>query len=376
FYVLIAPPRPLNWDDTLSWDAVGWNLAQGKGFKEIDGSPTHVRPPLYPIFLAGIYTLFGHDFLFVQIFQALFGAFTVLIIFFLCNEIFEEKKIANISGFLLCLYPPLIVYTQIIGSEVFYTFLLALTIYLFVKRNILLGSLFLGLTNICRSTTIFYIFFLIFGLIIFIPEMRNFKWIKIFILSIIISFLPVIPWTVRNYLTFNRFLLVNTSAGELFWSGTYLPWNGICKTGRDQNFFEKFNLPNPIDNERKMFKEGIKNIIGNPGGFIKLTIKKFFRFWFQPVGAILVSKKSAILSYTIYLLHFLWIILAVYGFIKAPNKILYLPLTVLLIYFGIMHNLIAPIARYRLPIEPYIMVFAVYGFYQLILKKKGLNQNG
>jgi len=375
-YILIMPPRPVTWDDTLSWDAVGWNLAQGNGFIEADGKPTHVRPPLYPIFLAVIYILFGHNFISVQVFQSIIGAITVIIIFLLCSEIFENKIIANLTSLALCIYPPLIVYTQIIGSETLYTFLLSVTIYFLNKglkdrkeKIFLLGSLFLGVTNICRSTTIFYIFFLGIGLW-FIPEIKNLKWLKTFILGVIISFIPVIPWTVRNYLTFDRFLLVNTSSGELFWSGTYIPWDGICKTDRDQNFFEKFNLPNPVDNERKMFKEGIKNIFDSPLGFLKLTIKKFLRFWFQPVGAVLVSKKFRVLSYIIYLLHFFWIILAIYGFIKSPNKILYSPLTVLFIYYGIMHNLIAPIARYRLPIEPYIMIFAVYGFYHLILKKE------
>ncbi len=378
-YVLIMPPRPLNWDDTLSWNAVAWNLANGKGFKEIDGSPTHIRPPIYPILLAGIYLLFGHKFIYVLIFQSIFGALTVIIVFLICKEIFEKQIIANLTGLFLCIYPPLIVYTQIIGSETLYTFLLSLVIHFFIKwmkqkrkKDIIIGSLLLGITNICRSTTIFYIFFLLGVLIWTTPEMRIFSQIKIFIICIIISFTPVLPWTIRNYITFNRFLLVNTSAGELFWSGTYLPWDGICKTDRDQNFFEKFNLPNPVDNERKMFREGFKNIIENPAGFIKLSIKKFLRFWFQPVGAVLISKKSVILSYIIYFFHFLWIIFAVYGFIKSPEKILHLPITVLFIYYGIMHNLIAPIARYRLPIEPYIMIFAVYGFYQLKERAKSI----
>lgn len=367
-YILLAPPRPIHWDDTSSWDAVASNLVMGKGFKEANGKPTALRPPLYPIFLAGVYIMTNRNFFNVYLFQAILGALLVVLIYLMCNDIFEDKIIPKLVSFLLSIYPPLIVYTQIIGSEVLFTFLLSITIYLlnrYVKykkfATLLLSALLLGLTNICRSTVIFYPFFFIFATF-FIKEMKNLEHIKRVLIFMIVSFLPVLPWTVRNYIAFNRFLLVNTSAGELFWAGTYLPWDGYPKHGRDEHFFKKFQyIKNPVDRERAMFIDGIKNIVSNPTGFLKLTIKKFIRFWFQPVGQVLISEKSKLLGRMLCLAHFSLIVVAIYGFIQTKNKILLLPITVLFIYYTIMHNIIAPIARYRLPIEPYILIFFGYG---------------
>ena len=58
-FIIVFPARSLNLDDTTSWDSVGWNLLNGRGFSEFDGSPTILRPPVYPIFLAMTYFFFG-----------------------------------------------------------------------------------------------------------------------------------------------------------------------------------------------------------------------------------------------------------------------------------------------------------------------------
>ncbi|MFH0807298.1 MAG: hypothetical protein V2A57_02645, partial [Elusimicrobiota bacterium] len=183
-------------------------------------------------------------------------------------------------------------------------------------------------------------------------------------------------WTVRNYFTFGKLLLVNVSSGELLWAGSYLPWDGISKTDRDADFYKLFavhKIKNPVVLEKNMQKEAFKNITSHPAGFLKLTVKKFFRFWFQPVGQELVSKKSKVTGYLMYFFHALWLLFAVIGFyVSKDRRIIYMPITVLFIYFTIMHNLVAPIARYRLPIEPLIMIFAACGLYHLLLKKGNL----
>ena len=135
-----------------------------------------------------------------------------------------------------------------------------------------------------------------------------------------ISLVCISPWTIRNYVVFKRFLLINTAAGELFWSGTYIPWDGICKHGRDENFYKLFNLENPVDNDRKMFIEGLKNIKKNPIGFLKLSVKKFFRFWFKPVGQELTYKKYKLLGILLYIPHGLLVILCWFYLIKFYKK--------------------------------------------------------
>jgi len=224
----------------------------------------------------------------------------------------------------------------------------------------------------------FYPFFLGTGIYLLHKKKRSLLEIsRASVIFIAITLIPVLPWTARNYFTFGKFMLVNVSSGELLWAGSYLPWDGIAKTDRDEYFYKLFavrKIKNPAILEKNMQREALKNITRHPGGFLKLSVKKFFRFWFQPVGQELVSKKSKLAGYSMYFIHALWLILAAIGFYLSKEKrILHMPVTVLFVYMAIMHNLIAPIARYRLPIEPFIMIFAVYAAVQ-IYEKRGAAQ--
>ncbi len=359
-FLILAPDRPINLYDTPSWDAVATNLLASRGFIDANGQPTSTRPPLYPIFLAIIYFIFGKNFFVVTVVQAIVGSATVIFIYLIAKEIFNNEKLAILAAYACAIWPALVVYCGIIASEILFIFLSCIFIYILIKAktntDYILAGVFLGLSNLTRSTYSLYPIFLLIFVLLFKKENVS-KVLIMFLFSILL----VVPWTVRNYFAFKRFLFINTNAGELFWSGTYLPWDGICKHNRDENFYRLFPEENPVDRDNKMFKEGIKNIISNPLGCLKLTVKKFFRFWFKPVGQELVSKKYPSLGFLMYIVQVLLVLLFFYGCIKLHmENFLVFPIGVLLLYMCIMHNLLAPIPRYRLPIEPFIILFALY----------------
>ena len=367
-FLIVAPARPLTWDDTISWDSVAWNLLNKRGFTEIDGTPTHVRPPVYPIFLALVYKFFGRNYTIVHLIQTIISSLIIVLIYLLSNKFFNDIRIAFFSAMICAIWPAFIVYTGIIGTETLYSFIFILFLYflyiahtkLDIKYYILSGIV-LGITNLTRSTIVFYPLFLI---VIEYLIKKDVKKIKNILLMFVLSMLIVLPWTIRNYKVFGRFLLINTSAGELFWAGTYGPWDGYIKHNRDEYFHSLFNLRNPVDNERKMFREGVKNIINNPGIFLKLTIKKFFRLWFKPVGQELVEKKYKILGKVMYLVQTIIFVTFLYGFIKAYSEKM-IPILAMFIYFAVMHNLITPLPRYRIPIEWVMLIFSSYGVLEI-----------
>jgi 4-amino-4-deoxy-L-arabinose transferase-like glycosyltransferase len=372
-FITIFPSRSIKLDDTISWDSVGWNFLNGRGFTEIDGSPTSVRPPVYPIFLAITYFFFGRNYTIVYLVQCVVGSFVPVLIFFLAKKFFNDEKISFYLALCSGLWPAFIVYVGIVGTETLYSVLFILFFLVFYKANFtlktkyyILSGIILGITNLTRSTIIFYPLFLIVAEYFFNKDIR--KVYNIF-LMFVISMILILPWTIRNYKVFGRFLLVNTSAGELFWAGTYEPWDGYAKHNRDDYFRSLFNLKNPVDNEKKMFREGIKNIINNPLGFLKLTIKKFFRLWFKPVGAELVEQKNVLLGKLMYVFQSGLVLLFIFGFIKVYNKDL-LSVLVMFVYFAIMHNLITPIPRYRIPVEWLMVMFGSYGFLKILKIEK------
>ena len=63
--------------DAAGYDQMAVNLASGNGLSQLrDGSmvPIVYRPPVYPMFLAGIYSIFGHHYIAAKIIQAIIGA--------------------------------------------------------------------------------------------------------------------------------------------------------------------------------------------------------------------------------------------------------------------------------------------------------------
>lgn len=370
----LYPYEALKFYDAPSWDGIAKNLISKKSFLEPTGEPTSIRPPIYPIFLAFIYLIFGFNYKAVFIVQSVISSLTNVILFLLCSN-FISLKVGMISSFVSVIWPPFVVYSGIICSETLYIFLLLTFLFFFLKenkktwQNLALGIL-LGVINLTRSTIVFYTIFLIFYNLFFGISTRK---VKEIIIITVVSFVVLLPWTIRNYLVFGRFLLINTAAGELFWSGTYLKWDGVCKHDRDEDFFKKFgSIENPIDRDKEMFKEGIKNIINNPKGFIKLSVKKFFRFWFKPAGYEILKGKY-ILFARIYFFVYIFLVLLCWGYLIkiTKDKILH-PLFVLILYFTIMHNLLAPIPRYRLPIEHLILSFAFVKLFNVLHIDKSL----
>ncbi|MCX7956842.1 MAG: glycosyltransferase family 39 protein [Endomicrobia bacterium] len=377
-YLLLSdyPDKALRLYDAPSWDAVGWNFLQRGSFLEANGLPTAIRPPIYPLFLSKVYFLFGRNYMIVFLLQSLISSFTNTIIFiWFCS--FFDLGTSFLAAVFCSIWPPFIVYSGIICSETLFMFLFIIFLVTFykayMKNNLglyFISGALLGLTNLTRSTLILYPLFLLFFMYLFRYKIEIIlKTLLIFLISILV----ILPWTIRNYRVFDRFLLVNVSAGELFWSGTYLPWDGICKHNRDEEFFRMFNLENPVDNERKMFREGIKNIFNNPLGFIKLSIKKFFRFWFKPVGEEVLRKRSKIFTYLLYSVQIFFVIFFWYFLLINLKNKLHLPIIVLVLYFTIMHNLLSPIPRYRLPLELIIISFSITGikkiFYRIFNEK-------
>ena len=363
--VLAFPPPDLSINDGTSWDRIAQSLLAGQGFVEY-GKPTAVRPPAYPLFLASVYGIFGHSLRAARIIQAILGACTCVLIFWTGLKFLDEKT-AFFGSLLSCFYPSLVIYPAIIGSEVLYTFLLALLIWVLTDaltkaslQRFLWAGILLGAANLCRSTLILFPFFL---LALLFPLRANRKSILYLALATAVSFAVIAPWTLRNYRIFGGFMPVNVSSGQLFWVGT-LEDSGGQYVGNEYPGYRQFDplLGDPIAWEKAMFRAGLKNIRDKPLVFAKLTALKFYRLWFEPIGRNVLAARSPALARAYSAGHATLVLLAFWGLVCSWGKrenlwVVY----ALFFYFGVMHNLVAPMARFRYPIEPYLVLFAVYG---------------
>jgi hypothetical protein len=104
----------------------------------------------------------------------------------------------------------------------------------------------------------------------------------------------------------------------------------------------------------------------NPLGYMRLIFVKFFRLWFEPIGYTLTARRSQPLAALLWAGHCILILLAFYGvWVSRSSAQVLFPVHVLLIYFAIMHNIVAPMPRFRLPVEPYLVLFAALAVSQI-----------
>jgi hypothetical protein len=176
--------------------------------------------------------------------------------------------------------------------------------------------------------------------------------------------LLILPWTFRNYRTFNTFVLLNTNAGFAFFWGNHpihgynfisiLPADG--PSYQDLIPEELLDL-NEAELDRALLKRSIEVIRENPVRYLILSITRirdYFKFWPSSESST-ISNISRIFSFGVLWPFMLYgLIIGFRRFLPSEALILYL---FILTYTGI-HLLTWTLIRYRLPVDAVLLVFA------------------
>jgi 4-amino-4-deoxy-L-arabinose transferase-like glycosyltransferase len=235
--VFATPHLPLV-NDPADYDRLGQSIANGDGFGQSQfaagGGPTALRPPLYPLFLGGIYKVFGHHVRLARAIQAVVGAGTVWLIGLFALQLFGSR--AAVAAMLIAaIYPPLwMANSALLAESIFLPLEIGALVAAFAYRRrararpdgnaralwwCALSGLLIGLAILARPV----------GELLLIP-LALFVWLgprpfrpRALLAPILIGVLAVAtiaPWTVRNYDQFHRLVPVSTFQGFVL-AGTY-----------------------------------------------------------------------------------------------------------------------------------------------------------
>lgn len=271
--------------DALGYDTLARSLASGRGFSE-NGEPSCRSGPVYPFFLSIIYRIFGHSYLAVRIVQSFLSAIVCLLIYFIGKRTYNST-IGLIAMGLSSIYPAFIAFSGLLLSETLFTFLLSLMVLFSVlgeqtkqiKYWILSGTS-LSLATLCRTEALLLPIAILGCWLIFAIPKREF--VSRFVALTLTMMFFILPWTYRNYRKFDTFIPVSTGAGAL-WLANYPDKEVIGTRAEWQPDREPLksliaNL-SPVEADRILFREGIKNIKSHPMTFLKLSFKRAFWFW-------------------------------------------------------------------------------------------------
>lgn len=366
--------------DSLSYNGLAISLIEGNGYRDPgSGKLTSVRPPLYPLFLAGVYSVFGQNIFTVSLIQLILSAWTCLLIFHIGQKV-ADFRVGIISAFIAVFYPELLHWTPVIMTETLFLFLLCLAIlYLLksVRQNSIstqiLAGLFLGLTALCRPVILLFPLCILIWIIL-IPEINLKEKIRNLAIIFLFMGLTILPWSLRNYFVHHSFVPVSTDGGLVFYQGNSPEATGGTRgyvDGKDYIYpKEELEGMSEVEKDRYLYKSGLKFIRYHPKRFLKSATKKFKNMW-RPTW-----EGSSKLNYCIMLPAYGFLIIfgvvgLIYSFRRWRNFLL---VYLIIIYFILFHMIFTGMIRFRLPAIPFIIIFAAFGveklFRKLIIKIK------
>lgn len=376
----------LNNTDIGTWDEEGWeiakNLVEGKGYKMWCGVGDLYsgRPPIFPLFLAGIFIIFGQNIIITKIFLAVFNSLICLVIFSLGKKIFNQK-VGLMAMAVSAVYPPFIYWGGQPTQETLTILFLALATLFLLKIEekekmflyAILSGVFLGMLVMTRSMAYVLIFlFPLWSLFLFKNRKQG-------LIAAYLVLLPVIliisPWVIRNYKIHHTILLASTEGGMTFYAAN----NPDVLTKGGGDFYvlgistkEVENL-SEIESDKYFYKKGLDFIRANPMIYLRLVFERLIRFWrffphltslpdsYKPIHIVLLL----ITDTPIILLGF-WGLIMLY---KIEKKQAFL-LILIFLNFMIISMLIRSSIRYRAPIMPYLIILACYPIYSLYTRIK------
>jgi len=367
--------------DAKEYDTIATDLLAGKGLIDSStGLPTSRRPPLYPLFLAFIYLIFGHSYVAVRLIQCIMGAFLCIIVFNIAKLVFD-KKIAFLSAVIIAFYQPYIYYSFYGGpgfllTENLFIFLLGLLVLhlirnLFVELNIknsLIAGVLIGLLTLTKSIAVF-LPIVLFGLVMLYKNKYPFISIAKRISPLFIGFLLVLlPWTVRNFLVHRSFVPLTTMGGNALLGGNNPYASGGGTTQVNSLFTEEeragINKMSEVERDNFYRKHAKEFLFKNYKKLPKLFFKKMLVLWDVYIADFGLGGGRRIYNIW-YAIVFSFGLLGIAQSIKSKLNINSLLLILLFLYISSLTMMVGGDPRYRYPFEANLVIFAGAGIFMI-----------
>lgn len=340
---------PFNYPDSLSY------LAHARAIRErltleVEGLRAD-RPPLYPLFLALLFSVAGETRWAWGTAQAALGALSCLFVAQIGRILFSARA-GRFAGWTFALWPHHVAYTPLALAETLFLFLfLAHAAFLFTAdrpgRATAAGILG-GLAALARPGILLFPPLVFAVAAIARPPRR--RWA----VALAAFLLTLAPWTVRNRLVLGAWAPVATRLGHDLCEG-----NGPEATGGPVSDRIRWPAGDAVLSEAARDaarrRRALAYMVERPARTLHLTVVKVARLWnvlpndprhrrplFSAILAVTFGPVAA---------------LAVWGLVRfPPDKTVWI--LALLVYLTATHALFVGSIRYRLPAEPFLILLA------------------
>lgn len=367
---------------------VDFDLSTASGYDPQYGLYTSFRAPLYPVFLALVYSFSGlgfSRFFIARLAQVIFlGAPLVPLTYLVANQFFPlspflsestTEKISRFSAWIVACYPLLLVYPLGLGTENLF-FVLLLSAFFFLLKSIsipstahfLFAGIFLALTTLTRSVILPFACLAI----LYLLYLHRTK-----ALFVALAFVLVVtPWVVRNSLLHHKPTGIETSMGYNLYLGYHPEGNGSFVFGPS---LDLLTIMDDAERDAIGTQKAVEFIRAQPERFIPLAINRLGFFFGLEKRVLMYFYSNNLLGYipapllllisAILLLPFVFVsIFALLGFAVLKRSPRTDMLALLFFTYILPHVLILAEDRFHLALIPFLAILAAYAL--ILMKEK------
>ncbi len=355
------------------------SLAQDHGFGSpfrIPTGPTAWMTPVYPWLLSGVFRIFGtytfHSYLVATGLNLLFATLTCIPIFFAGKRIAGTGLGAG-AAWLWAIFPNAILLTfESMWDACLSALLAAIILWATLAlaesshpRDWIGYGLLWGLALMTNPTLASLLPFLLLWLAYRARKERH-SWLALPTIALGVALLCCVPWTMRNYSVFHRFVPLRSVFGLQLWLGNNPqakpPWMGDLHPINDSSEREKYIQMGEMDYMRVKQREAIRYIETHPRREVWLFGQRFVSIWSGGTPEPLRDferNDSAWFRYVL-LFNILAAIGALLGIVLLilRRSIYAFPLAIFPVVFPCAYYVTLALPRYRLPIDPVVLLLA------------------
>ncbi len=325
--------------------------------------------PLYPIFVhltgAGAAT---------RLVEILISAATVVLVWRLAIAVLDDRRAGLLAAALTALYPHFVFFSIAGLTETLYIFILVAAMLAFYRERWLLASVLVVLSILTRPALDLLAPLLVLSFALFVHRRPPREAARRLLQYAAVYLALMAPWWAHNYAKYDTFVRLSLADGDVLYRGNN-PLNtsggGVGgEEARDVDFdLSRFaGYRDPVARNAAMRRAALEFIRDNPGRFLELAAVKFARLWrpwpyardYQAPWIIAAS----VLSY-VPVMGLALYFLAVEGWRRFWRLS---PILGYVAYLTLVHMATIGSVRYRVPMEPFVILFAGAGAARLVAR--------
>ncbi len=318
--------------------------------------------PLYPLLVAMVGQGWGQ-----KLADLALSVASIWLIYVLAFRVYGRQSVAILAGLFAALWPHFVFFSAIgLTETLFVAMVLAAFASLYDERYVL-GSACMVLAILTRPAieVLAPVLVLMFALVI---HRRGIRFAAVKLLtygSIYVGLMS--PWWLHNYAKYGQFVRLNLAGGMVLYTGNNSlnqSGGGVGKIDVDWSPFD--SITDPVARDRALTQAALNYIRADPAHFLSMSVVKFARLWrpwphaseYSSLPIIFVSAASFVPV----------ICLGLWGLVGTLRAHFWvsLPIFAYLGFLTLVHMATFGSIRYRIPLEPFVLIFAAPGAVDLM----------